>query len=49
LLGNAVPARRKPQAVMETLEAVVSSAPVFRAERGEARLAVLRTLELLEY
>ena len=49
LLGNAVPARRKPQAVMETLEAVVSSAPVFRAERGEARLAVLRTIDLLEY
>lgn len=49
LLGNTVPARRKPRAVMETLEAVVSSAPVFRVERGEARIAVGRTLDLLEY
>lgn len=49
LLENAVPARRKPEAVMETLEAIISSAPVFRVERGEARTAVSRIVDLLEY
>jgi hypothetical protein len=48
LLENAVPARRKPAAVMETLEAVVSRAPIFRVERGEARSMVRRAIELLE-
>ena len=48
LFNSAVLARRKLEAVMETLEAVVSHAPVVRVERGEAMTTAGRTLDLLE-
>ena len=37
LLENTVPARRRPKASLATLHQVVSSAPVIRGARGEAR------------
>jgi hypothetical protein len=37
LLNNAVAIRRNPEMTFDTLERVVSNAPVFKGVRGEAR------------
>jgi hypothetical protein len=47
LLDNTVPARRKPEIVMPTLERAVSEAIVFKGARGEAGEAAGRILGLL--
>ena len=44
LLAHTVPARRKPLEVLETLERIVSTAPVLRGARGEAAEAAARIL-----
>jgi hypothetical protein len=48
LLNHAVAALRKPAAVMEVLERVVTAAPVMRTMRGDARSTALRILRLLD-
>jgi len=45
LLANTIPARRRPSEVLETLERVVSNAPVLRGARGEAAEAARLILE----
>jgi hypothetical protein len=45
LLANTVPARRRPAAVLETLERVVRGATVLRGARGEAAEAARSILE----
>jgi hypothetical protein len=49
LLNHAVPARRRPAAVLDTLNKVVAGAPVIRIVRGQARNVALRLLDLTEY
>lgn len=45
LLANAVPARRRPAEVLETLAKVVRGAAVLRGARGDAEGAALKILE----
>lgn len=45
LLANTVPARRKPEVVIPTLQQVVSNAAVLKGSRGEARETAKRILE----
>ncbi|MGA9773210.1 MAG: hypothetical protein WBV94_29535 [Blastocatellia bacterium] len=45
LLANTIPARRKPEAVMATLEKIVSQALVLKGARGEAQETVRMILE----
>ncbi|HEX6509230.1 MAG TPA: hypothetical protein VF221_16505, partial [Chloroflexota bacterium] len=48
VLNHAIPARRRPATVMETLERVVACALVVRSPRGEGRTIVPRILSLME-
>lgn len=45
LLANTLPARRRPEQVLDTLTRVVSQAPVLRGTRGEAEEMALRILK----
>jgi hypothetical protein len=45
LLSNTVPARRRPRAALAALQEVVSQAPVFVGQRGEAHEAAAWILE----
>jgi hypothetical protein len=47
LLENTVPARRRPEAVLAALHAVVSRAAVLKGVRGEAGEMVPRLLKKL--
>jgi len=46
LLGNTVPARRRPDVVIETLRQVVTRARVYISERGESSTVAAQILEL---
>jgi len=48
LLDNTVPALRKPAAVLDTLQQVVSHAPTLKGVRGEAEEMVEALLKRLE-
>jgi len=48
LLANTIPARRKPEAALEALEAIARSAPAFKLTRGDADDAAKRAIRLLD-
>ena len=48
LLANTVSARRAAERALATLEGVVSNAPVIKSERGEAKMAAARILQVME-
>ncbi len=48
LLANTVSARRAAERALATLEGVVSNAPVIKSERGEAKIAAARILQVME-
>jgi len=48
MLANTIPARRKPEAALEALEAVARTAPAYKMTRGEAAGAAAKAIRLLE-
>jgi hypothetical protein len=48
VMAHAVSARRQPEAVLETLQHVVTRAPVLKGTRGEASEAVDKILKILD-
>jgi len=48
LLANAIPARRKPEVVIPTIQQAVSAAVILKGLRGEAKETVKRILEQCE-
>lgn len=48
MLANTIPARRKPEAALEALEAVARAAPAFKLTRGEAVDAAAGAIRLFD-